>query len=102
MMFISCLAWVTGYLYSNDHNLHPVHTSMLRGFMMMLVSFGICVYQKVDLDLRVSVKVVMERNGIFLIQGFIMAAIQFYLPLGIIHTLGNTGSIFVTIIQYIY
>lgn len=100
-MFISCVTWVTGYLYSNDHDLHPVETSMLRGFMMMVVSFGICKWTGVELDLRVSVKTVMERNGIFLMQGFIMAAIQFYLPLGIIHTLGATGPIFVSIIQYL-
>lgn len=44
----------------------------------------------------------MKRNFIFWLQGFVMPAIQFYLPLGIIHTIGATGSIFVCIFQYIF
>jgi hypothetical protein len=31
-----------------------------------------------------------------------MAIIQFYLPLSVIHTLGVTGPIFVTIWQFIF
>jgi|688.fasta_scaffold350651_1 hypothetical protein len=44
----------------------------------------------------------MERNCIFLLQGFVMAVLQFYIPLSILHTLGVSAPIFVNIWQYIF
>ena len=45
---------------------------------------------------------VTKRNIIFILQGFAMPAIQFYLPLSIVHTLASTGSIFVCMFQFIF
>lgn len=42
----------------------------------------------------------MIRNGIFLAQAFIMAMVQFYLPLSVVHTIGSTGPLYVSVYEY--
>lgn len=96
-MVLSCITWVTGYLYSNDHDLHPVETSILRGFMIMIASYFLCRYEGVSLDYKNVPKEMLIRNLVFLGQAYVMAAVQFYLPLGVIHTLGASGFIFVNV-----
>jgi drug/metabolite transporter (DMT)-like permease len=43
----------------------------------------------------------MGRNILFVLQAFLTAGLQFYLPLGILHTLAVAGPIFVYVWQYI-
>lgn len=99
-MIVSCFTWVTAYIYSNEHSIHPIQTSFIRGFMIMLASFLLCIYNKDSLNVRVSWREINIRNFIFLVQGFIMSAVQFYLPLNVIHTFASIGPALVCIYQY--
>lgn len=68
----------------------------------MVVSAVICVWKGDQVDLRIDGWVVMKRNVVFVGQAYVMCAIQFYLPLGVIHTIGLLGPISVSIYQYIF
>lgn len=100
-MILSCVLWVSGYIYSNENQLHPIETSILRGFMIMLFSFIMCKYNKETVDVHVDGKKIIIRNIIFLMQAFIMAWVQFYLPLSVVHTIGSTGPLYVSIFAYL-
>lgn len=101
-MVLSCVTFVTGYLYANEHNLHPIETSMLQGFMIMLVSIVLCAKNKVSFEVVRDVKLIMVRNMIIVAQIFVLTTVQFYLPLGIVHTIICTGPIFLVVVQYVF
>ena len=68
----------------------------------MIMSAAICIYKHDELNLRQDTGLVMKRNFIFIAQAYVMSAIQFYLPLGVIHTIAQLSSISVSIYQYIF
>ena len=70
--------------------------------MITIVSYGVCYYKKLNIDLHSDMKLVLIRNFSFLAQGFASAWVQFYLPLGVTHTISATGPIYVAIFQYIF
>ncbi len=89
---------MTGYLYANEHNLHPIETSMLQGFMIMLVSIVLCFKNKVSFNVTRDIKLIAIRNMIIVAQIFVLTTVQFYLPLGIVHTIICTGPIFLVLV----
>ena len=46
-----------------------------------------------------SWSLLIKRHAAFIIQGFVMAGVQFFMPLGIVHTLGSCGPIFILVLQ---
>ena len=50
--------------------------------------------------MRINTKIIIKRNIVFMAHSFVMSAIQFYLPLGVLHTLGTVGPISVSLYQY--
>lgn len=43
--------------------------------------------------------VLLKRHAAFIIQGLVWAGVQFYMPLGIVQTIGSCGPIFTLILQ---
>lgn len=48
-----------------------------------------------------SWRVLLERHTSFILQGFVLAGVQFVMPLGIVHTLASGGPIITLILQRI-
>lgn len=46
-----------------------------------------------------SWRILLQRHGAFILQGFTLAGMQFVLPLGVVHTLASGGPIMTLILQ---
>lgn len=75
---------------------------MLRGFMIAIVSYGICRYKNIGIDIYSDVRLLGIRNVAFLVQSFAYAVVQFYLPLSVLHTIATSGPLYVSVFQYIF
>ena len=52
LILCSCFFWVSGYIYSNEHKLSAIETSMLRGFCILVGCFVVCRYKGEALDFK--------------------------------------------------
>ncbi len=48
-----------------------------------------------------SWRTLLKRHALFILQGFVLAGMQFFMPLGIVHTIAACGPIFTLIMQRI-
>lgn len=100
MLLASCL-WTYGYIYCNENNVDPTEFILLRGIMIVLVSYVVCRYNQREMDFRkVPPRIIILRNAIETFHGFYTAFCQFYLPLNIVHTVSSVGIIFVLVFDY--
>lgn len=90
------------FIYANDHKMHPIETSLIRGFVSMVLNFAIVRYYNMGLDYKyeVNFRNILKRNVIVVIHGLAITAAQFYLPLPIVHTINFFAPIFIFIIDY--
>lgn len=70
--------------------------------MIAIVSYCICRYKNIEIDIYTDVRLLGIRNIAFLVQSFVYALVQFYLPLGVLHTIATTGPLYVSVFQYIF
>ena len=100
-MIFACIFWASGYVYGNQHKFSPVETNFSRSLVMVIVMYIIC--KKMGLNIQYkspkSWRVLLKRHFGFVLQGFILAGIQFYIPLGVMHTLASTGPLIILALQ---
>lgn len=70
--------------------------------MIAIVSYCICRYKNIEIDIYTDVRLLGIRNIAFLVQSFVYALVQFYLPLGVLYTIATTGPLYVSVFQYIF
>lgn len=102
MLVVSCLAWVTGFLYPNEHKMSPFETSISRYTLMFFVTYIHCRINGSPMVFfnRPHEKTLIFRNIIIAFHGFVVAFIQFYLPLATFHTLVISGQVFIFLANY--
>ena len=90
--------FVLGFVYPNEHNFHPVTTTLARGIGVAAVSYFYARWKGDDLTFPSShnLKWQFIRNSIMILQGLAHAWAQFYLPLPIVLTLMASSPIFTT------
>ena len=88
-----------GYIFANEHRLHPVATNLIRGFVTTIITYLIGRRLSIDLTFPSAhnFKYQNIRNAIMLNQGLVYSWVQFYLPLPVAVTLQATSPIFATI-----
>ena len=86
LILVSSVCWVSGFVYANEAGLKPWETNLMKGYPLALVCYFIC-------------QLIMLRNVVFLVHGLVTAAMQYKLPLPILHNINSSMSILVMIIE---
>lgn len=103
MLIVSCFLWVTGFIYANENNMSPFETTLSRYTIMLFVTYAHCRYNGSSMVFfnRPHEKTLIFRNIVLALHGFVVTIMQFYLPLGIFHTLVISGQIFIFLANYL-
>jgi drug/metabolite transporter (DMT)-like permease len=96
MMISGSALFALGFLYCNEHKLHPSVTGFVRGFTVAILCWLISRRQNTELTFRSNYgfKWQLLRNGIMVMHGLIYAWTQFYLPFPIVIILNSASPIF--------
>ena len=99
LMILGPACYSCGFIYSNEHKLHPLTTALFRGVTVVCVTYLIGRQQGMDLTFKNShnYKWLTIRNSIMILQGLAYAWSQFYLPLPVAVTLQSTSPIFASL-----
>lgn len=102
MMVIGSCSFAGGYIYCNEHNFHPVETSLMRGLAVSVLSFALIRWLRLDFCFPSAhnLRWLLIRNGIMVVHNFAYNLAQFYLPLPIAITLGYISPIFIYFYDY--
>ena len=70
---------------------------------MTIGSYYLCRMLNLNIEYKSykSWRILIKRHTSFIVQGFVLAGVQFFMPLGIVQTLGSCGPIFTLILQRI-
>ena len=100
-MLISCFSWVYGYVFANEHNFSPVETNLSRSIVMVVGAYVFCRLMGLNIRFKSpqSWRKLLKRHASFVLQGLVVAGVQFILPLGITHTICSAGPIVVLVMQ---
>lgn len=103
MLMLSCFAWVSGYIYSNQSGMSPFETTISRYTIMFFVTYIHCRLNGSPLvfSRRPYEKTLIVRNLIIAFHSFVVSYMQFYLPLGVFHTLVISGQVFIFLANYL-
>ena len=102
-MLISSFSWVYGYVYANEHKFSPVETNLSRSLIMVIGAFILCRLMGLNIEFKSpqSWNTLLKRHISFILQGLTVAGVQFFLPLGITHTICAIGPIVTLVMQRI-
>lgn len=101
LILVSSVCWVSGFVYANEAGLKPWETNLMKGYPLALVCYFICRYNGYPLMFKSKkdFQLIMLRNVVFLVHGLVTAAMQYKLPLPILHNINSSMSILVMIIE---
>jgi drug/metabolite transporter (DMT)-like permease len=70
---------------------------------MTIGTYIICRIMNLNIEFRSakSWRTLLKRHAAFILQGFVLAGMQFVMPLGIVHTIASAGPIVTMIMQRI-
>ena len=102
LMIVGCLFFSGGFIFANEQKMHPIITGLTRGFSLVCICCLLSSYYSLSLAFKSTyiLKWQVIRNGIMVIHGLAYTWVQFYLPLPIAITLGNTSPIFIYVYDY--
>ena len=102
LVLLGNLSWVVAFIYPNENKIEFFESSMVRGYVLLIASYFLCLRKKVDTTIKdkTSFGRLMLRNIIMSMNGWVAGFAQFYLPISIVHTLSAGGPIFIFIIDY--
>ena len=103
LMIIGTTLLTLGFIYSNEHKLHPATTAFTRGVTIVIITYLLARNKDIDLSFKSThnFKWQMIRNFTMLIHSLVYAWSQFYLPLPIAITLNSTSAIFTAVLDKI-
>ena len=96
LMVVGPIFYSMGFVYSNEHQLHPTTTALVRGTTVILTTYILARAFNIDLAFKSphNFKWQCIRNSIMIVQGLVYAWAQFYLPLPVAITLQSISPIF--------
>ena len=100
---LSQVLFPLSFIYANDHKLHTIETSLIRGMVSVLFNYYLARYSyglTLDFKYDVNFNNILKRNAIVVVHGLLFTAAQFYLPLPIVHTVNFFAPIFIFVIDY--
>jgi drug/metabolite transporter (DMT)-like permease len=102
LIVFGCCSFTVGHIYCNENKFHPVETSMVRGFSVVVICYFFLRYLKLDMTFKSThnLKWLIARNSIMVVHNFAYIISQYYLPLPIAITLSSTSPLFVFIYDY--
>ena len=102
LVLLGNLSWVVAFIYPNENEIRFFESSLVRGYVLLMASYFLCLRKKVDTTLKdkSSFGRLMLRNVIMSMNGWVAGFAQFYLPISIVHTLSAGGPIFIFLIDY--
>ena len=99
-MVLSSIFWVSGYIYGNERNFSPFETNLSRSIVMTIGIYIICRVLNINIEYKSPQNwiVLLKRHLAIVVQGFVLAGVQFILPLGIVHTISSAGPLFTLVL----
>ena len=96
-MPISCLLWVSGYIYPNEHKTSPIEMNYSRYTVQIFLQTALIMMTSRSFDLTrpKDFKIIVTRAIISSVNGLFTAFFQMYLPLPVFYTLSSSSIIFV-------
>ena len=103
LIIVANVFWSLSWIHSNEYNINPIQTTVIRAFVMAAWNYVICKYNNYPLDIKTSFAhtVITRRNLLQTVHSMVMASAQFILPLPVVHTISASGVLWVFTLDYL-